>query len=160
MKRTIRRLDKIINKRFSTDSRVHQLWHHPAGPKTVFFWAPAWKWSLVVVGLSEMTRPASKISLNNSVSLGAGYHCIIRHDYQADSISPIQQVPFYHLITKLGVKSGGNTRFLIIRRVHVLTVQKLPTEPFTQDGTTGQLNHETPLGQAAAFSSLLLVQYR
>jgi len=25
-------------------ARLKQLWNHPAGPKTVFFWAPTMKW--------------------------------------------------------------------------------------------------------------------
>jgi len=43
----------------------------PAGPKTIHFWAPAWKWSLVFAGISDYFRPADKLSLNQSVSLTA-----------------------------------------------------------------------------------------
>ena len=28
----------------------------PAGPKTIHFWAPAWKWSLVFAGISDYFR--------------------------------------------------------------------------------------------------------
>ena len=30
--------DKVV------PARLRPLWQHPAGPKTVFFWAPAFKW--------------------------------------------------------------------------------------------------------------------
>jgi hypothetical protein len=28
-------------------------WDHPAGPQTIFFWAPLMKWSLVIAGLGK-----------------------------------------------------------------------------------------------------------
>lgn len=37
-------------------------WNHPAGPKTVFFWAPTIKWCLVAAGLADLARPANKLS--------------------------------------------------------------------------------------------------
>jgi len=47
------------------------LWNHPAGPKTVFFWAPAFKWSLVIAGLGDLSRPAETLSISQSASLFA-----------------------------------------------------------------------------------------
>uniref|UniRef100_A0A914MSQ9 Mitochondrial pyruvate carrier n=1 Tax=Meloidogyne incognita TaxID=6306 RepID=A0A914MSQ9_MELIC len=41
-------------------------WNHPAGPKTVFFWSPTIKWVLVGAGISDLTRPASKLSINQA----------------------------------------------------------------------------------------------
>ncbi|VDM70793.1 unnamed protein product [Strongylus vulgaris] len=38
------------------------VWNHPAGPKTVFFWAPTIKWALVAAGLADLARPAHKLS--------------------------------------------------------------------------------------------------
>src|ERR1700744_5573780 len=38
-------------------------WNHPAGPKTVFFWAPTIKWILVGAGLADLARPAEKLSI-------------------------------------------------------------------------------------------------
>ncbi|XP_030383406.1 mitochondrial pyruvate carrier 2-like [Scaptodrosophila lebanonensis] len=41
------------------------LWESPAGPKTVFFWAPLFKWGLVAAGFSDvLNRPPQNISLN------------------------------------------------------------------------------------------------
>ena len=35
-------------------------WNHPAGPKTVFFWAPTFKWSLGLANLADYNRPAGE----------------------------------------------------------------------------------------------------
>lgn len=51
--------------------KLHPLWNHPAGPKTVFFWAPAFKWSLVIAGLGDLSRPADQLSIGQSASLFA-----------------------------------------------------------------------------------------
>ncbi|EDW34592.1 GL21495 [Drosophila persimilis] len=51
--------------------KMRPLWMHPAGPKTIFFWAPLVKWGLVIAGLSDLTRPADTISPNGCLALGA-----------------------------------------------------------------------------------------
>ncbi|XP_035720279.1 mitochondrial pyruvate carrier 2-like isoform X2 [Vespa mandarinia] len=40
-----------------------------SGPQTIFFWAPAVKWGLVIAGLGDLQRPADKISIGQSSSL-------------------------------------------------------------------------------------------
>lgn len=52
-------------------AKLQPLWEHPAGPKTVFFWAPAFKWSLVIAGLGDLARPAEKLSASQSGALAA-----------------------------------------------------------------------------------------
>lgn len=52
-------------------AKLRPLYNHPAGPKTVFFWAPMFKWGLVFAGLADMTRPADKLSLSQSGVLTA-----------------------------------------------------------------------------------------
>lgn len=47
------------------------LWNHAAGPKTIFFWAPVFKWGLVIAGLSDLRRPADQLSVSQSASLAA-----------------------------------------------------------------------------------------
>ncbi|XP_030750669.1 mitochondrial pyruvate carrier 4-like [Sitophilus oryzae] len=49
--------------------RSNRLWHHVAGPKTIFFWAPIVKWSIVIAGIADLNRPADQISLGQSSSL-------------------------------------------------------------------------------------------
>jgi len=45
--------------------------NHPAGPKTVFFWAPLMKWCLVAAGVKDLSRPADKLSVSQNVALAA-----------------------------------------------------------------------------------------
>ncbi|XP_041662227.1 mitochondrial pyruvate carrier 2b [Cheilinus undulatus] len=52
-------------------AKLRPLYNHPAGPKTVFFWAPMFKWGLVIAGLADMTRPADKLSTSQSAVLTA-----------------------------------------------------------------------------------------
>ncbi|KAG5896265.1 hypothetical protein JTB14_033562 [Gonioctena quinquepunctata] len=55
-KKSIAALDKIV------PPKLQPLWMHPAGPKTIFFWAPVFKWGLVIAGIADLQRPADKIS--------------------------------------------------------------------------------------------------
>ncbi|PIO72322.1 hypothetical protein TELCIR_05753 [Teladorsagia circumcincta] len=47
------------------------VWNHPAGPKTVFFWAPTIKWGLVIAGIADLARPAHKLSVYQNTALAA-----------------------------------------------------------------------------------------
>uniref|UniRef100_A0A8D0BEQ1 Mitochondrial pyruvate carrier n=1 Tax=Salvator merianae TaxID=96440 RepID=A0A8D0BEQ1_SALMN len=51
--------------------RLRPFYNHPAGPKTVFFWAPVMKWGLVCAGMADMARPAEKLSTSQSAVLMA-----------------------------------------------------------------------------------------
>lgn len=50
---------------------LRPLWNHAAGPKTVFFWAPVFKWGLVIAGLSDLRRSPDQLSVSQSASLAA-----------------------------------------------------------------------------------------
>ncbi|XP_045196260.1 uncharacterized protein LOC123551406 [Mercenaria mercenaria] len=50
---------------------LQSTWNHPAGPKTIFFWAPTMKWCLVIAGIGDMSRPAEKLSVTQSSALAA-----------------------------------------------------------------------------------------
>ncbi|CAH1723956.1 unnamed protein product [Chironomus riparius] len=52
-------------------SKLRPLWNHAAGPKTVFFWSPFFKWGLVLAGVKDITRPADQLSIGQSASLAA-----------------------------------------------------------------------------------------
>ncbi|KAI8129323.1 Mitochondrial pyruvate carrier 2 [Lucilia cuprina] len=52
-------------------AKLRPLWNHPAGPKTVFFWSPMFKWGLVVAGLSDLARPAETLSVSQCGALAA-----------------------------------------------------------------------------------------
>ncbi|KAI7693729.1 hypothetical protein SSS_01685 [Sarcoptes scabiei] len=68
----VRRIDPLVPAKF------RPLWEHEAGPKTVFFWAPAVKWGLVIASLSDLTRPIDQIVIGcyrfDMVPLLAGYN--------------------------------------------------------------------------------------
>ncbi|XP_069119476.1 mitochondrial pyruvate carrier 2-like [Argopecten irradians] len=59
--------DGYVPERYATQ------WNHPAGPKTIFFWAPCFKWVLVIAGLGDVTRPAEKLSILQSTALLSGF---------------------------------------------------------------------------------------
>ncbi|XP_029597492.1 mitochondrial pyruvate carrier 2 isoform X1 [Salmo trutta] len=48
-------------------AKLRPFYNHPAGPKTVFFWAPVCKWGLVMADMADMTRSADKLSLSLSL---------------------------------------------------------------------------------------------
>ncbi|KAG0723131.1 Mitochondrial pyruvate carrier 2 [Chionoecetes opilio] len=89
----IGRADKLVPAKFQP------LWNHPAGPKTVFFWAPSFKWGLVIAGLGDLTRPAEKLSFSQSAALAAtgtiwssfhpnlDQHCTTNHSFPETFIS-------------------------------------------------------------------------
>jgi len=52
-------------------TRFQRFMNHPAGPKTVFFWAPMMKWALVAAGVSDLKRPAEKLSVSQNLALAA-----------------------------------------------------------------------------------------
>ncbi|VEN54012.1 unnamed protein product [Callosobruchus maculatus] len=56
-------LDKFV------PNKLRPLWMHPAGPKTIFFWAPVFKWGLVIAGIADLQRPADKISVSQCGAL-------------------------------------------------------------------------------------------
>ncbi|MEN2496815.1 MAG: Mitochondrial pyruvate carrier 2 [Marteilia pararefringens] len=45
--------------------------NHPAGPKTIFFWAPTMKWLICIAGIADINRPAKNLSLLQSSALAA-----------------------------------------------------------------------------------------
>ena len=63
--RVMGQLDKVV------PPRLLPLWNHPAGMKPVFFWAPAFKWCLVIAGIGDLQRPAEKLSPTQSTALAA-----------------------------------------------------------------------------------------
>ncbi|KAK5646385.1 hypothetical protein RI129_004849 [Pyrocoelia pectoralis] len=58
-------VEKVVPKKFLP------FWNHPAGPKTVFFWAPTVKGGLVIAGISDLARPADKLSMPQTISLAS-----------------------------------------------------------------------------------------
>lgn len=62
-RRSMAYLDKFVPPKYAP------LWNHPAGPKTIFFWSPWFKWGLVIAGLGDLQRPAETVSVPQSLAL-------------------------------------------------------------------------------------------
>jgi len=46
-------------------------WNHPAGPKTIHFWAPTFKWGISIANLADMQRPAENVSYPQQLAVTA-----------------------------------------------------------------------------------------
>ncbi|XP_075476000.1 mitochondrial pyruvate carrier 4-like [Primulina tabacum] len=42
--------------------KLRALWNHPAGPKTIHFWAPTFKWGLSIANVSDFSKPPEMLS--------------------------------------------------------------------------------------------------
>jgi len=62
-------------------SKLQAFMNHPAGPKTVFFWAPIMKWCLVGAGLKDLSRPADKLSVSQNLALAATGFIWVRYSF-------------------------------------------------------------------------------
>ncbi len=45
-------------------ARARDLLLHPAGPFTIFFWAPTFKWMITIANIGDFEKPAENISAN------------------------------------------------------------------------------------------------
>jgi mitochondrial pyruvate carrier 2 len=52
-------------------SRLKSLWNHPAGPKTIFFWAPTFKWGISIANISDLQRNPDEVSLPMQLAVTA-----------------------------------------------------------------------------------------
>ncbi|EGW33920.1 uncharacterized protein SPAPADRAFT_59303 [Spathaspora passalidarum NRRL Y-27907] len=50
-------------------SKFARFLNSETGPKTVHFWAPVFKWSLVIAGISDIQRPVEKLSGTQQIAL-------------------------------------------------------------------------------------------
>ncbi|KAH9464700.1 hypothetical protein Pst134EB_004217 [Puccinia striiformis f. sp. tritici] len=68
-------------------SKLTGFLNHPAGPKTIFFWAPMFKWGLVAAGVKDLSRPAEKLSLSQNIGKLLSipfiriFSVVYKHDY-------------------------------------------------------------------------------
>ena len=42
---------------------------HPAGPFTIFFWAPTFKWMITISNIGDIEKPAHLISTNQQMAI-------------------------------------------------------------------------------------------
>lgn len=51
--------------------RLLGFWNHPAGPKTIHFWAPTFKWGISIANIADLQRPAEVVSYPQQVAVTA-----------------------------------------------------------------------------------------
>ncbi|XP_047323133.1 mitochondrial pyruvate carrier 4-like [Impatiens glandulifera] len=43
-------------------SKFQAMWNHPAGPKTIHFWAPTFKWGISIANIADFSNPPDMVS--------------------------------------------------------------------------------------------------
>ncbi|CAI0454239.1 unnamed protein product [Linum tenue] len=50
-------------------SKLQALWNHPAGPKTIHFWAPTFKWGISIANIADFAKPPEKLSYPQQIAV-------------------------------------------------------------------------------------------
>ncbi|CZT12405.1 hypothetical protein WAI453_001773 [Rhynchosporium graminicola] len=69
--RTGKRWQSTAAPEAAAQSWFRRMWDSPIGLKTVHFWAPVMKWSIVLAGISDMYKPVENLSLTQNAALTA-----------------------------------------------------------------------------------------
>ena len=69
------KLQAIALQKFAKNTRICDLIRSPAGPFTIHFWAPTFKWAIVFANLADMSIPVENISIPQQCAV-AGTGCI------------------------------------------------------------------------------------
>ncbi|KNZ54068.1 hypothetical protein VP01_3054g2 [Puccinia sorghi] len=65
----------------TSDAAIFVRWTSSRPGRTIFFWAPMFKWGLVAAGLKDMQRPAEKLSLSQNIALSATGVIWVRYSF-------------------------------------------------------------------------------
>jgi hypothetical protein len=52
-------------------SKLAAFWNHPAGPKTIHFWAPTFKWGISIANVADFSKPPEKLSYPQQIAVTA-----------------------------------------------------------------------------------------
>ncbi|GAB4846094.1 Mitochondrial pyruvate carrier 4 [Ancistrocladus abbreviatus] len=52
-------------------SKLKAIWNHPAGPKTIHFWAPTFKWAISIANVADFSKPPEKLSYPQQIAVTA-----------------------------------------------------------------------------------------
>jgi len=66
----------------SLGARARAFWNHPAGPQTIFFWAPTFKWGLIAANIADMKKPASTVSIPQQTAVAGTGAIWVRYSTQ------------------------------------------------------------------------------
>uniref|UniRef100_J3N4J8 Mitochondrial pyruvate carrier n=1 Tax=Oryza brachyantha TaxID=4533 RepID=J3N4J8_ORYBR len=101
-------------------SKFQALWNHPAGPKTIHFWAPTFKWFLNIANVADFAKPPEEISYTQQVALScngliwARYSMVITpKNWNLFSVSSaLACTCVYQISRKIRLKKGHLYMFL------------------------------------------------
>jgi hypothetical protein len=65
---------------------------HPAGPFTIFFWAPTFKWLITIANIGDFSRPAENISANQQLAITCTGFIWARYATQINPIMKMDKV--------------------------------------------------------------------
>ena len=57
------RAEERKKERMAATSSFRAFLNHPAGPKTIFFWAPTMKWAITIANVKDFQRPPELLSV-------------------------------------------------------------------------------------------------
>jgi hypothetical protein len=60
-----------MSKTASLSDKLLAFWNHPAGPKTIHFWAPTFKWGISIANIADLQRPPEKVSYPQQCAITA-----------------------------------------------------------------------------------------
>ncbi|CAJ2658273.1 unnamed protein product [Trifolium pratense] len=52
-------------------SKLQAFLNHPAGPKTIHFWAPTFKWGISIANIADFAKPPEKLSYPQQIAVTA-----------------------------------------------------------------------------------------
>lgn len=123
----------------ATGSKFARFLQSETGPKTVHFWAPVLKWSLVIAGINDMQRPVEKISGTQQIALcatgviwtrWAGFVIKPRNVFLASVNFFLGGVAGYQLVRIINYRrSEGDSPSQVAKYIFNGTVEKKPETP-------------------------------
>ncbi|CAL1354102.1 unnamed protein product [Linum trigynum] len=52
-------------------AKLQSFWNHPAGPKTIHFWAPTFKWAISLANVADFVKPPDMVSYPQQLAVVA-----------------------------------------------------------------------------------------
>ncbi|WZZ88009.1 hypothetical protein YC2023_116588 [Brassica napus] len=64
-------------------TKLQALWNHPAGPKTIHFWAPTFKWGISIANIVDFQKPPETLSYPQQMGIYSSYvlHVLVDHNH-------------------------------------------------------------------------------
>uniref|UniRef100_A0A7S0UT15 Mitochondrial pyruvate carrier n=1 Tax=Polytomella parva TaxID=51329 RepID=A0A7S0UT15_9CHLO len=101
----------------SFGQKARAFWNHPAGPQTIHFWAPTFKWCISLANIADIQRPPEKISAPQQCAITVTGFIFARYGFQ---IIPLN----YNLIAVNGFMGITGTYQLFRRFMYERSVKE------------------------------------